>query len=404
MWERRPTDHDFCHVRVGVGTHRLATRLMAPETGPPEDLEPVSTVALRRFVTTHSVVHALPTAVSLRAFPTIRLRRRPRSRPAVGALDDPGAVRISRPGPSAGRSGDRGPGRRELELGQVAAARTTSFGASTDAAPCGCCSRRWSSWRTRWHPISPSVVASPETPSRRRDSNSWSSSSTTATSPVTNDWSPMPGWTASPCSTSTPGLTARRQRRGLQLVVEGDDVGARTAAGTERFATPDRLTLAEAEATARAFSRFRPGGAAHIVSLESDSRAADPGLMALLKIPDAAEIVPEEVWRTTHRTAAPSGARRLHPFRTTARAGHQGVRRGWHGPARPVHRRNRVGQVGVPAHAGIGDDHLALARGVEPGSGGLQGWGNVSRARRRPAHRRDHHQPRRRTDDGRPDA
>ena len=62
---------DYCHVRVGIGTHRLATRLLAPETGPPEDLEPVSTVALRRFVKTHSVVHALPTAVSLRAFPTI---------------------------------------------------------------------------------------------------------------------------------------------------------------------------------------------------------------------------------------------------------------------------------------------------------------------------------------------
>jgi S-DNA-T family DNA segregation ATPase FtsK/SpoIIIE len=71
MWERRPTDTDYCHVRVGVGTHRLATRLLAPETGPPEDLEPVSTVALRRFVKTHSVVHALPTAASLRAFPTI---------------------------------------------------------------------------------------------------------------------------------------------------------------------------------------------------------------------------------------------------------------------------------------------------------------------------------------------
>ncbi len=69
MWERRPTDQDFGHVRVGIGTHRLATRFMAPETGPPEDLEPVSTVALRRFVKTHSVVHALPTSVSLRAFP-----------------------------------------------------------------------------------------------------------------------------------------------------------------------------------------------------------------------------------------------------------------------------------------------------------------------------------------------
>ena len=48
MWERRPNDPDFGHVRVGVGSHRLATKLARPETGPLEDLEPVSTVALRR--------------------------------------------------------------------------------------------------------------------------------------------------------------------------------------------------------------------------------------------------------------------------------------------------------------------------------------------------------------------
>src|ERR1700754_1547679 len=90
------------------------------------------------------------------------------------------------------------------------------------------------------------------------------------------------------------GATARR---GLQLVVDGDDVAARTAAGVERFATPDSITLAEAETTARRIGRFRPANAAHIVSLESDSRAVDPGLMALLKIPDAAEVVPETVWR-----------------------------------------------------------------------------------------------------------
>src|SRR5262249_8474376 len=36
---------------------------------------------------------------------------------------------------------------------------------------------------------------------------------------------------------------------------------------------------------------------AHIVNLESDARATDPGLMALLKIRDAAEIIPETVWR-----------------------------------------------------------------------------------------------------------
>ena len=123
MWERRPTDADYCHVRVGIGTHRLATRLLAPETGPPEDLEPVSTVALRRFVKTHSVVHALPTAVSLRAFPDHHLRGRAQAGSAIGALDGVGAVHISRTRPRAGRGGDRQPRRRELELGQVAAAR-----------------------------------------------------------------------------------------------------------------------------------------------------------------------------------------------------------------------------------------------------------------------------------------
>ena len=82
MWERRPNDPDFGHVRVGVGSHRLATKLARPETGPLEDLEPVSTVALRRFVRTHSVVHGLPTAVSLRAFPAINIEG-PRGRRAT---------------------------------------------------------------------------------------------------------------------------------------------------------------------------------------------------------------------------------------------------------------------------------------------------------------------------------
>ncbi len=71
MWERRIADTDFCHVRVGRGSQRLATRLIPPETGPVEDLEPVSAVALRRFVRAHSVVAELPTAVSLRGFAAI---------------------------------------------------------------------------------------------------------------------------------------------------------------------------------------------------------------------------------------------------------------------------------------------------------------------------------------------
>ncbi len=71
MWERRTSDPDFCHVRIGRGDQRLATRLVPPETGPVEELEPVSAVSLRRFVRAHSVVGSLPTAVSLRGFAAI---------------------------------------------------------------------------------------------------------------------------------------------------------------------------------------------------------------------------------------------------------------------------------------------------------------------------------------------
>ncbi len=71
MWERRTSDPDFCHVRIGRGDQRLATRLVPPETGPVEELEPVAAVSLRRFVRAHSVVGGLPTAVSLRGFAAI---------------------------------------------------------------------------------------------------------------------------------------------------------------------------------------------------------------------------------------------------------------------------------------------------------------------------------------------
>ena len=50
MWERRVGDADHCHVRVGRGAQRLATRLITPDTGPVDELEPVAALSLRRFV------------------------------------------------------------------------------------------------------------------------------------------------------------------------------------------------------------------------------------------------------------------------------------------------------------------------------------------------------------------
>ncbi|MFI6870133.1 type VII secretion protein EccCa [Nocardia sp. NPDC050406] len=73
MWERRPGDKDFCHARIGLGSQRLATRLVAPETGPVEELEPIAAVSLRRFVRTHATVSELPTAVAVKGFASIQL-------------------------------------------------------------------------------------------------------------------------------------------------------------------------------------------------------------------------------------------------------------------------------------------------------------------------------------------
>lgn len=296
MWERRPTDHDFCHVRVGVGTHRLATRLMAPETGPPEDLEPVSTNALRRFVTTHSVVHALPTAVSLRAFPVVTFEGdRELGRQLVRsmllelcAFHGPDHLHVALV--TANPDHDSWSWVKWLPQAQHPSARD------------GCGSMRM---------LFPSLELlesslANDLADRGRFTRNAQPKQGLPQLVVIIDDGQVTGderlvADAGLDSVTVLDLNGPRQgpasRRGLQLVADGDDIGARTAAGTERFATPDRLTLAEAAATARAFGRYQLGGAAHIVTLESDTRATDPGLMALLKIPDAAEIVPEDVWR-----------------------------------------------------------------------------------------------------------
>jgi DNA segregation ATPase FtsK/SpoIIIE, S-DNA-T family len=296
MWERRLTDQDFCHVRVGIGTHRLATRFLAPETGPPEDLEPVSTVALRRFVKTRSVVHALPTAVSLRAFPTVTFQGdRKLSRRLVGSM--------------------------LLELCTFHGPDHVQVAVVT-ANPDG---ENWS-W-VKWlpqaqHPtlrdgmgsmrlLFPSLellekAFSADLDGRGRFTQNAQPTQGLRQLVVVIDDGYVTGDERLVTDAGLESVTVldlagpsngHGAGRALQLVVESGNVAARTRAGVERFATPDWLTLAEAQATARRLGCYRLASAAHIVNVELDSRAIDPGLMTLLKIPDAAEIVPEEVWR-----------------------------------------------------------------------------------------------------------
>ena len=296
MWERRPSDQDFCHVRVGIGTHRLATRFLAPETGPPEDLEPVSTVALRRFVKTRSVVHALPTAVSLRAFPTVtfegdtKLYRQLMRSMLLELCTFHGPDHLQVAVVTANPDGENWSWAKWLPQAQHPTVRDgmgpmrllfpslelLEKALSADLAERG----RFTRNAEPTQGLRQLVVVIDDgyvTGDERLVTDSGVDSVT-----VLDMTGPPDGQGAS---------------RALQLVLEPDNVGARTRAGVERFATPDQLGVAEAQATARLLGRYGLANAAHIVSVELDSRATDPGLMTLLKIPDAAEIVAEEVWR-----------------------------------------------------------------------------------------------------------
>ena len=85
LWERRRGDADFGVARIGLGAQTLATELIAPDTKPMEQLEPLSALALRRFITAYSV-GAGPAARhgGQRFQPHLPARRRPRRRAGAG--------------------------------------------------------------------------------------------------------------------------------------------------------------------------------------------------------------------------------------------------------------------------------------------------------------------------------
>jgi S-DNA-T family DNA segregation ATPase FtsK/SpoIIIE len=74
LWERRRSDGDFGVVRIGMGPQEIATPLVPPQTRPIDELEPLCATALRRFVTTYSIVPDLPVAMALRGFSHVYVR------------------------------------------------------------------------------------------------------------------------------------------------------------------------------------------------------------------------------------------------------------------------------------------------------------------------------------------
>jgi len=295
MWERRPSDPDFAHVRIGVGSHRIATKLARPETGPLEDLEPVATVALRRFVRTHSVVHGLPTAISLRAFPAINIEgTREHGRTLARSI--------------------------LLELATFHGPDHMVFAivtADPDGEVWG-----WAKWLPHLqHPRENDGIGStrmlyeslselesslteellergrflrnaPPTAGRLHLVIVIDDGYVSGSERIISD-AGLDSVTVLDLTAPQTGLAVRR---GLQLVAEENVIGARTGGSVEKFAGPDRVGLDVAATFARGMARYRLATTAQMVDLNEDADG-DPGLMSLLKIPDAATIDADRVWR-----------------------------------------------------------------------------------------------------------
>ncbi|WIX87519.1 type VII secretion protein EccCa [Amycolatopsis sp. DG1A-15b] len=297
MWERRQNDQDFLHLRVGRSSHRLATRLVPPQTGPVDELEPIATLALRRFVRAHSIVPDLPTQITLRGFAAVSMQ------------------------------GDRALTR---GLTRAMLAQLVSFHSPDDVliavATAGRAKEEWE-W-AKWLPHVQHPTLSDGIGQLRmmagslaqiedwldeelRDRQRFSRNATPAPdqphvviiiddAEVTREEQivleeGLVGVTLIDLSESLGNLAARR---GLRLVVEADRLGARSAGGVEWFGRPDTLSLVETESLARLISPYRVGGAAGQDVGDEEPLLSNPSLLELLGIPgDPMTFDVQQAWR-----------------------------------------------------------------------------------------------------------
>ncbi|WP_410574162.1 type VII secretion protein EccCa [Amycolatopsis sp. cmx-4-61] len=297
MWERRQNDQDFLHLRVGRSSHRLATRLVPPQTGPVDELEPIATLALRRFVRAHSIVPDLPTQITLRGFAAVSMQ------------------------------GDRALTR---GLTRAMLAQLVTFHSPDDVliavATAGRAKEEWE-W-AKWLPHAQHPTLSDGIGQLRmmagslaqiedwldeelRDRQRFSRNATPAPdqphvviiiddAEVTREEQivleeGLVGVTLIDLSDSLGNLAARR---GLRLVVEAERLGARSAGGVEWFGRPDTLSLVETESLARLISPYRVGGAAGQDVGDEEPLLSNPSLLELLGIPgDPMTFDVQQAWR-----------------------------------------------------------------------------------------------------------
>ncbi|GAA3538247.1 type VII secretion protein EccC [Amycolatopsis ultiminotia] len=283
MWERRQNDQDFLHLRVGRSSHRLATRLVPPQTGPVDELEPIATLALRRFVRAHSIVPDLPTQITLRGFAAVSMQ------------------------------GERGLTR---ALTRAMVAQLVSFHSPDDVMIAVATSGRakeeweWAKWLPHvQHPsVSDGIGQLRMMAGSLAQVETWLDEELRERQRFSRNATPPPdqphvviivddgevtreeqiileeglvGVTLIDLSDSIGNLAARR---GLRLVVEEERLGARSAGGVEWFGRPDRLSVVEAEALARLIAPYRVSSGG-VEATDDEPLLSNPTLLELLGIP-----------------------------------------------------------------------------------------------------------------------
>ncbi|MCX5043932.1 type VII secretion protein EccCa [Aldersonia sp. NBC_00410] len=298
MWERRVGDPDYCHVRIGVGPQGLATRLIAPETGPVEELEPVAAVALRRFVRAHSVVE-MPLAVSLRGFA------------AIGFDGDRTDARALVRSMLAQMCMFHGPD--QLQVAVVCGPDTAD-------------QWEWVKWLPHaQHPDSQDGVGSQRMfygsileldsalrsllLTRNKFARTAPAQAGVAQLVVVVDGGILDtdgegdlvsaGGVDSVTMFDLCGYAPRLTARGLPLVIENGELFARSAAGLEKIAQADRIGVQEAQQLARRLAPFRVA-AAHIEDRVTDAGDDLTNWTNLIGIGDVGSFNPEHAWRPRH--------------------------------------------------------------------------------------------------------
>ena len=355
LWERRPSDPDFGQLRVGRGPQRLATRLTAPQTGPVEGLEPISALALRRFLRRYSVVPDLPVACRHGSSATVRLEpdRRPDDLAPARALaralvaqyalwHSPADAQLAVVAPPAAGAGWEWakwlPHTAHPRLTRRRRPASDAHRATADTV------RRW--WARR------APVGGRAAPARRdgrrvrRGRAPWAGA---AGRHACCGSGRRPGTRAAP---SVVRLTRRRRAAGPRA--------ARTASHRWHRAAGRVSPSAEAAALARRLARYRPGGRSPCRRgrRRARVRAARP---ARARRPGPARVAALRAAGRGRRRPAAGAASASDERGRPGAARPQGVRTGRQRAARAVHRRHRFRQVRAAAHARARPGRHALA-------------------------------------------